>query len=76
MAAQAAKSALGLIYHQTRKNLMIGEHTKLIIQVLYLRSKCNFAIKLIDPDILPISIESERPTEVRVWTVWGPLTAV
>ena len=33
MAATAAKSASGLIYHQTRKNLMIGEHTKLIIQV-------------------------------------------
>ena len=34
MAANVAKkSAFGAIYQQTRKNLMIGEHTKLIVQV-------------------------------------------
>merc|ERR1712176_791933 len=34
MAATAVKSASGLIYHQTRKNLMIGKETRLIIQGL------------------------------------------
>lgn len=35
MAANVAKkSAFGAIYQQTRKNLMIGEHTKLIVQGL------------------------------------------